>query len=116
MPLSEPIVVVVPSHSQPNTSYTVVFPTIEQPYCNCKGFGYRRTCSHIQEAANSLLNLVLKEQLAQAAANEQPTCTTCGQPITTSTHAASPVSKCMACYRAETFSKARSTSRPLHHL
>lgn len=104
--LSEPIVVVVPSHTSKNTSYTVVFPTIEQPYCNCKGFGYRRTCSHIKEAANSLLGQLIKDQLAEGARLHPATtsyCTTCGAKLT-STHAASPVSKCTACYRAETFS------------
>lgn len=101
--LSEPITVTIKSHSVKNKSYTVVFPTNEQPYCQCKGYLYRRTCSHIKQAADQLLGQIIKEQLAIPPHTRPSVCLTCAAPLS-GTHAY--LSKCAACYRAQTFSRA----------
>lgn len=104
-PLSAALTVSVQSHSDPRVKYTVTFPVTEQPYCTCKGYGYRRSCSHITEAANILLDEFLKQQheLPVPALNNasqlQHYCTGCGTPLV-GTHAL--LTQCAACYRHDT--------------
>lgn len=107
--ISTALTVKIASHSEANKSYTVTFPVNAEPYCECKGYGYRKTCSHIKEAADMLLDQFIKQQsqLPPGAMNHthdlQHFCLTCGAPLT-GTHAM--LDKCAACYRKEVFSHA----------
>lgn len=104
--LSDAVVIVVPSHSAANVTYTVTFPVNGQPTCTCKGYGYRGTCSHIKEAADKLLDKLIERGLLKTSNNpDQPLpviqhhCATCGVELT-GTHAF--LDKCAACYRHDT--------------
>ena len=102
--LGAAITVKIASHTNPNHSYTVTFPVNAEPYCECKGFGYRKTCSHIKEAADKLLEQFVQREFSKPALDRQLVCLTCGVPLS-GTHAF--LDKCAACYRKETFSVAR---------
>lgn len=102
--LSDAVVIVVPSHSAANTTYTVTFPVNGQPTCTCKGYGYRGHCSHIKEAADKLLDKLIERGLLKTTPDQplpviQHHCATCGVPLT-GTHAF--LDKCAACYRRDT--------------
>lgn len=90
----------VDSHTAKGIQYRVLLHS-EGATCECKGYGYRGTCSHIDE--------VMQENpatLAMALYNETPTnspsipkCRQCGTPIPP-THTASGL--CAMCFRAST--------------
>lgn len=93
--------ITVTSHTNPNTSYVVTFPDdpATPAYCTCKGYGYRRTCSHLKEAT-----LKLDEQLQLAIASAQPNsgpnrqCMQCGATLSGTHH---KLDKCAACIMHE---------------
>lgn len=109
----------IKSHTNPNVTYTVTFPDSGPPYCTCKGYGYRRTCSHIKEAIEQL-DEQLKIDLVAADAKEEYfgvrpkldgtldaaiLCPTCGHVTLMGTH--HRLDKCAACYREATFAKSK---------
>lgn len=108
--LGAALTVKVASHSEKGKSYIVTFPVNGQPYCECKGYGYRKTCSHIKEAADKLLDQFIKQGMVPASKHEQIAqglaimhCMSCDEPLL-GTHAF--LDKCAACYRKEVFSYA----------
>lgn len=100
----------IKSHTNPDQSYLVTLPLQpdQLPSCTCKGYGYRRTCSHIKEAIVQL-DEQLQQVIASADAREeyfgvQPVCRSCGAPLTGTHH---KLDKCPACYRRATFAKSK---------
>jgi hypothetical protein len=96
----------IKSHTDPTTTYTVTFPDEAgaSPYCTCKGYGYRRMCSHITEATKQLDASVerMRDSLVGAlqAVTGNRACRMCGAPLTGTHH---KLDKCAACYREATF-------------
>ena len=90
----------IKSHTDPTVSYTVTFPDTGEPYCTCKGYGYRRTCSHIKEA-QTLMDIEIACRTQASHPLLQNYCATCNAPLT-GTHAM--LDKCANCYRQEAFS------------
>lgn len=89
----------IASHSNPSAEpYQVQYNGVW--YCPCKGFGYRRTCSHIK-AAQALYDA----QLAQLSAASQSCpeaaghCSICGAELVGTHH---KLSHCPSCYRQMT--------------
>lgn len=98
----------IKSHTDPNTEYLVTFPDdtngVTQAHCTCKGYGYRRTCSHITEARAQLEKLVVNAvAMLPGMAAKLRHCLTCSTPLV-GTHAM--LDKCAACYRKEVFGAA----------
>lgn len=102
----------VPSHTAPNTTYTVTFHPAGAT-CTCVGFGYRGMCSHITEAAAKVGQFT---KTALQAHNEQATlaqqarrCTTCGTELS-GTHAM--LDTCARCYLNQATMWLRTRTRP----
>lgn len=102
--MSDTLTFSIKSHSSPGQSYKVSLDTFSGTwYCPCKGYGYRRTCSHIKEAIAQL-----DKQTEQLVANLEVStkllqtnhCKQCGVALS-GTHAF--LDQCAACIRATTF-------------
>lgn len=94
----------VDSHTTKGTTYTVtLYPS--GATCPCKGFGYRRECSHTKEVftalkANTPLDelVATHDALTSPTAPQMPRCANCDAPLS-ATHATLGV--CPACLRRE---------------
>lgn len=94
--------ITIKSHTAPDTAYTVTFPddNAQPPYCTCKGYGYRGTCSHLKEATEQL-DALARSAIASAQPNSgltQRVCTTCGTTLSGTHH---KLDKCARCYMHE---------------
>lgn len=86
----------VDSHTERNKSYHVTV-TPEGATCECKGYGYRGTCSHIKEVLSE--NPLPPQDLLEHAVSGIAHCTNCGR-VLPATHVASGL--CPECLRVQT--------------
>lgn len=52
----------VPSSSKPGVKYTITQDNTGALYCTCPGYGYRRTCSHIESVMALLTEGTLEDK------------------------------------------------------
>jgi hypothetical protein len=87
----------VPSHTDPHTTYTVLLGATASS-CTCKGYGYRRTCSHIDEVRKWLSD-ILSQPIPPPTPDPRRYCNTCAKPLP-ATHVASGL--CPSCLSYQT--------------
>lgn len=102
----------IKSHTNPAAEpYNVQYnPQTQSWYCPCKGFGYRRQCSHIVEAVLLLAIQVKQSQSEAHVVDELNHCTSCGA-VLSGTHAF--LSTCTTCYRRATLANNQSGPNPV---